>query len=71
MYKIRSVLNKLILTHIIISYYYYDVIKDTYRDTYKSSINTYKVTQTEQNKLISYSRNSSKENLLLLLLLIN
>ena len=52
MYKIRSVLNKLILTHIIISYYYYDVIKDTYRDTYKSSINTYKVTQTEQNKLI-------------------
>ena len=31
---------------------YNDVIKDTYRDTYKSSINTYKVTQTEQNKLI-------------------
>ena len=25
------------------------VIKDTYRETYKSSINTYKVTQTEQN----------------------
>ena len=28
------------------------IMIDTYRDTYKSSIDTYKVTQTEQNKLI-------------------
>ena len=50
---ISTVVYKCMYTNKIISaFHIIIIIKDTYRDTYKSSINTYKVTQTKQNVLI-------------------